>query len=42
MKTTLIAEHGCKDWADLAAISGVGPTELETLLGRGAGNRHAG
>ena len=24
-----IAERRCKDWADLAAISGVGPTKLE-------------
>ena len=24
-----IAERGCKDWADLAAISGVGPAKLE-------------
>jgi DNA helicase-2/ATP-dependent DNA helicase PcrA len=24
-----IAEHQCKDWADLAAISGVGPAKLE-------------
>ncbi len=24
-----IAERGCKDWADLAAVSGVGPAKLE-------------
>jgi len=24
-----IAARGCKDWADLAAISGVGPAKLE-------------
>ncbi|HET9249801.1 MAG TPA: HRDC domain-containing protein [Actinomycetota bacterium] len=24
-----IAERRCKDWADLAAISGVGPAKLE-------------
>jgi DNA helicase-2/ATP-dependent DNA helicase PcrA len=24
-----IAERGCKDWADLAVISGVGPAKLE-------------
>ena len=24
-----IAERRCKDWADLAAVSGVGPAKLE-------------
>jgi hypothetical protein len=42
MKTTIIAEHRCKDRTDLAAISSVGPAELERYFGRGAGHRHAG
>ena len=25
----VIAERECKDWADLAAVSGVGPAKLE-------------
>jgi hypothetical protein len=29
MKTTIIAEHRCKDRTALAAISSVGPAELE-------------
>ena len=36
-----IAERRCKDWADLAAISGVGPAKLERYADEVAGGRVA-